>query len=206
MKAWRFHVDTADGFQGDERDIILFSLVGGANLKPGSLRFLSNSPNRFNVAASRAQKLLHVFGDMEWASKSGIRHIQILADRSRDAETRRRDGYQAPFRADLVGPVWEPRLAQALTAASIPFQQQYPTCGRFLDFAVIKPGLKLDIEVDGETYHRDEQGNRLAEDILRDQVLVADGWKILRFWVYQLKEDMPNCIEEVNRIWQLSTE
>ena len=25
---WRFHVDTADGFQGDERDVILLSLVG----------------------------------------------------------------------------------------------------------------------------------------------------------------------------------
>lgn len=202
LKAWRFHVDTADGFQGDERDIILFSLVGGESLKPGSLRFLSNSPNRFNVAASRAQKLLHVFGDMEWASKSGIRHIQILADRCREAEAQRLDGHQAPFRVDLVGPVWEPRLAQALTAASIPFLQQYPTCGRFLDFAAIKPGLKLDIEVDGETYHRDEQGNRLAEDILRDQVLVADGWRILRFWVYQLKEDMPGCIETVRCIWQ----
>ncbi len=40
-------------------------LVGGGGLKPGSIRFLSTSPNRFNVASSRAQKMLHVFGDME---------------------------------------------------------------------------------------------------------------------------------------------
>ena len=202
LKAWKFHVDTADGFQGDEREIIFLSLVGGENLKQGSIRFLSNSPNRFNVAASRAQKLLHVFGDMDWASGFNAKHIQILALRCKNAEQQRVASFQAPFRKDLVGPVWEPKLAEELKAASIPFHQQYPTCGRYLDFALIKPGLKLDVEVDGEAYHRDEQGNRVSEDIVRDQVLVADGWKILRFWVYELREDMPACIEKIRAAWE----
>ena len=195
-------MDTADGFQGDEREVILFSLVGGENLKPGSVRFLSNSPNRFNVAASRAQKLLHVFGDYEWASKFDAKHIQVLASRCMQAEQQRTQSFQAPFRQDLVGPVWEPKLAEALEAASIPFQQQYPTCGRFLDFALIKPGLRLDVEVDGETYHRDKQGNRVSEDIVRDQVLVADGWKVMRFWVYELREDLPGCVDKIRQAWE----
>ncbi len=33
-------VDTADGFQGDERDLVLFSLVAGDSLPEGSMNFL----------------------------------------------------------------------------------------------------------------------------------------------------------------------
>lgn len=196
LKEWDFHVDTADGFQGDERDIVLFSLVGGAGLKDGARRFLASSPNRFNVAASRAKRLFHVFGDLEWAVKSGVNHISALAELSQEAGTHKKQA----FRDDLIGPVWEPRLASALKEAGIAFEQQYPVCGRYLDFALIRPGLKLDVEVDGETYHRDSAGNRLSDDILRDQILIANGWSVLRFWVYELRDDIEGCVEKVKRI------
>jgi len=28
-------------------------------------------------------------------------------------------------------------------------------------------------------------------------VLIANGWKVLRFWVYELREDMPACVEKI---------
>ncbi|MGB7328264.1 MAG: AAA domain-containing protein [Rubripirellula sp.] len=193
----RLLVDTADGFQGDERDVVLFSLVGGEGLTEGSLRFLSGGPNRFNVAVSRAKQLLHVFGDLQWARNCNIRHIKTLAEFC-DRETAERSRVTVSgFREDLVGPVWEPALADAMKKAGLDFHQQYPACGRFLDFALFRENLKLDVEVDGETYHRSGSGDRVSDDIRRDQALIANGWNILRFWVYELREDMDRCVKKI---------
>lgn len=196
-QGWRFLVDTADGYQGDERDVMLLSLVGGPEMPRGAKWFLSTSPNRFNVAVSRARAALHVFGDEEWAKACGISHVEALWRAVQEQNQRTEE----VTRSDLIGPVWEPRLAEALREADLPFEQQYPACGRYLDFALVRDGLKLDVEVDGEAYHRDASGRRKIEDLERDLVLVANGWKILRFWVYELREDMDACVEEVKRIW-----
>ena len=199
LERWNFHVDTADGFQGDERDVILLSLVGGRDMPPGAKWFYANNPNRFNVAVSRAKSLLHVFGDRQWALASDdLRHVKRLAEKVTSPE----DFDPKNFRKDLVGPVWEPRLAEAMQQANLSFYQQYPACGRFLDFALLRPGLKLDVEVDGETYHRDERGERKAEDLRRDLVLSAAGWKVLRFWVYELKDDLRGCVDIVRRAYE----
>jgi very-short-patch-repair endonuclease len=190
-------VDTADGFQGDERDLVLFSLVAGESLPEGSMNFLASGPNRFNVAVSRAKQQLHVFGDLSWARNSKIRHIKTLADFYDRECVERSRVTQAGFREDLVGPVWEPALAKAMREAGLEFYQQYPACGRFLDFALFKKKLKLDVEVDGETYHRSGSGDRISDDIRRDQALVASGWNILRFWVYELREDLAGCVAKI---------
>ncbi len=197
--ASRLLVDTADGFQGDERDTVIFSLVGGDRLTEGSLRFLSGGPNRFNVAVSRAKQLLHVFGDLTWARSCDIRHIRILAEFCDREAAERSNAVAAGFRTDLVGPVWEPALAEAMSKAGLPFHQQYPACGRYLDFALFTEKMKLDVEVDGETYHRSGSGDRVSEDIRRDQALIANGWTILRFWVYELREDMDRCVEKIKQ-------
>jgi len=101
------------------------------------------------------------------------------------------------FRSDLIGPVWEPALASAFKAVGLPYFQQFPAQGRFLDFALFRDNLKLNVEVDGEAYHRSATGGNVEEDMRRDQSLVAAGWKIMRFWVYQLREDMDGCVNRV---------
>ena len=191
----RFHCDTADGFQGDERDVIILSLVGGASLPRGAEWFLHNSPNRFNVSVSRARHVLHVVGNKSWARSCGIRHISALLDASESAKR------PATMRSDLIGPVWEPKFADKLRNAAIPFEQQYPACGRYLDFAVIGERGRLNVEIDGE-HHRGADGLRVVDDLHRDRVLIGAGWKVRRFWVYQLREDLPACIDEVERIWK----
>jgi very-short-patch-repair endonuclease len=193
LERWDFHVDTADGFQGDERDVILFSLVGSYDMPEGSLWFYRSNKNRFNVAASRAKALLHIFGDKDWARTCGISYIQALLEScERPRNTRRRD--------DLIGPVWEPLLAEALRAGGLSFEQQHPACGYYLDFALYANGVRLDVEVDGETYHRDEiTGQLQVEDVYRDWLLSVAGWKVQRFWVYQLRENMEACVERIRK-------
>lgn len=202
VERWRLLVNTADGFQGDERDTVLLSLVAGPHLTSGSLGFLAAGPNRFNVAVSRAKHLLHVFGDKDWAIGCSIGHIRQLADAC-DRALQVPSKYDPEnFRKDLVGPVWEPALAEALRAAGLPFFQQYPAGGRYLDFALMKSTLKLNVEVDGETYHRSATGGRVVQDIRRDQVLIADGWVVKRFWVYELREDMKRCVNEIAQSYE----
>ena len=195
---WHFHAGTADDFQGSERDVILLSLVGGPDMPRGAEWFLRESPNRFNVAVSRARAVLHVFGDKEWARTCGIVHIKRLVEAVEAVPPED----TACCRPDLVGPVWEPRFAEALSKTSIPFREQYPACGRFLDFAIIRPGRKIDVEIDGEQWHREPDGRRKIEDLERDIALIANDWKVKRFWVYQLRENMDACIQEVRRLWE----
>jgi very-short-patch-repair endonuclease/adenylate kinase family enzyme len=194
LDRWRFLVDTADGFQGDERDLMLFSLVGGPGMPDGSLGFLRNSPNRFNVAVSRARVILHVLGDENWAAGCEISYIQDLLQRCQ----RPRASSGRHVREDLIGPVWEPRLAQALRDEDLPVEQQYEAGGYYLDIALLTNKLMLDVEVDGERHHRDPAtGDRRLDDIYRDMVLRALGWNIMRFWVYELREDFDECVRQI---------
>lgn len=64
-----------------------------------------------------------------------------------------------------------------------------------LDYALIQETQKLDIEVDGERYHRDWNGELLRRDQLRNRRLIELGWDIMRFWVYELRDNMDQCVE-----------
>ena len=192
---WKFLAHTVDGFQGDERDVILFSLVGGPGMPQGSHGFLGSTPNRFNVAISRARSFLRIIGDRDWARSCGIPHIGELLK-----ACERPDTTFIP-RMDLMGPVWEPRLAAALKEAGLSFGQQYAAAGYYLDFALLSETFRLDVEVDGEAYHRGGDGHRLLDDLYRDHNLQAAGWRVLRFWVYQLREDLDGCIATIRTVW-----
>jgi len=192
----RFLSHTVDGFQGDERDVILFSLCAGPGMPDGSRGFLASAPNRFNVAISRGKAAVRVIGNRHWAENCGIGHITSLV-----AACQAPDEQYVP-RKHLIGPVWEPKLARALQAAGIDFRQQYPTCGYYLDFALVSENARLDIEVDGEMWHRGSDGKRLVDDLYRDHVLRAAGWDVLRFWVYELKEDIDGCIHTIRDAWE----
>jgi very-short-patch-repair endonuclease len=184
-------VDTAYGFQGGERDLIIFSLCGGPELPPGGRLFFSKEPNQFNVAVSRARAVLHVVGNQEWALNCGFTFIEKLAKRTMPGFTGARpvphERYQSP---------WEKVLADALRQAGITPVPQYPIAGRFLDLAILNP-RKIDVEVDGESVHRTAGGGRKDDDHWRDLQLQSLGWRVCRFWVYELRENLPRCVERV---------
>ena len=193
---WQFVADTADGFQGGEKDLVLLGLVGGGNGDNPTPPFYKRDRNRFNVAVSRARLLLHVFGDRSWASSCGVPVLEHLVRAAEPVGTDQGED----VRRDLIGPVWEPLLAERLTEEGIDYRQQYPTCGFYLDFGLFPrrdKARKINIEVDGETWHRDSDGNLRDDDVRRDLILRANGWRIQRFWVYQLREDMDGCIQKI---------
>lgn len=189
-------VFTANKFQGDERDVILFSLCLGPDMPSGARFFIQKEKRLLNVAVSRARAICHIFGDLHYAADCGIPHVETLVRRFRAAQSR--DNKPLSDRFDSP---WEQRLYDALVAKGLSPQPQYPVGGRFLDLALIneqtKPPIQLDIEVDGVAYHRDEDGDRVPTDLWRDHQLRGLGWKILRFWVYELRDDMEKCVERI---------
>jgi very-short-patch-repair endonuclease len=72
------------------------------------------------------------------------------------------------------------------------FRRQVPFRGYTLDFA--EHGAKLVIELDGSQHGLPEER---AHDTVRDGLLTAEGYKVLRFWNYELAE---NFEAVVNRI------
>ncbi len=185
-----FVSSTADGFQGDERDVILLSTVYQPDMYDGGKWYITSveTRNLWNVAVSRARAALHVFGNKEACRTCGAAHLVALAERS-----------EAPseefVHTGQFDSVWERKFFDALKHAGINTVSQYPLVGKRLDLAI--PSLKIDIEVDGEKYHRDASGMRKAEDLWRDMTIKASGWTPIRFWVYELREDMGGCVQKV---------
>lgn len=185
----RLLVSTAHGFQGDERDLLLLSLSCGPGMPDGALRFVADGPNLFNVAVTRARAVLNIVGNRDWALESGVFFLQSCARLSLDGAK------QLAPAADLFESPWERILAHALEAAGIRTTPQYRIAGRRLDLAVLDP-IKLDIEVDGE-HHRTASGGRKDDDCWRDLQMQSLGWKVCRFWVYELRDDLAGCTEKV---------
>jgi very-short-patch-repair endonuclease len=201
LQAVDFEVSTSHGFQGGERDVIFFSLCAGPRMPKGALSFLRETGNLFNVAVSRARAVLHVIGNQEWSSHCGIRHVEKLAHPlTNGIQVKTKSG--GPW--EPHDSPWEQKLYQALVQHGLSPIPQHPVANRRLDLALFRPDLRLDIEVDGASFHRNPDGSRKTDDVWRDIQLMGLGWKVLRFWVYQLREDMDGCVQKILSEWGIS--
>ena len=98
---------------------------------------------------------------------------------------------------------WEKGLYTALFDAGIKTIPQYPADRYSLDLALLQPnGRKLDIEIDGEMYHRNWNKELCYRDQLRNQRLFELGWDVKRFWVYQVRDDLSWCVQQVQDWYQ----
>lgn len=181
---------TAHQFQGDARDVIALSLCVGPDMPVGSLSFVAQTANLMNVAVSRAKAVCNIFGNMEFARNSGIHHLSALVTIWEKAS--RGDSTRGAFESP-----WEESLYEALASRDLHPIPQYPLAGRRLDIALILDDLKIDIEVDGSAYHRNSDGTRKSGDLWRDFQITSLGWQVKRFWVYQLKENMEACVDDI---------
>jgi very-short-patch-repair endonuclease len=92
---------------------------------------------------------------------------------------------------------WERTLYRAMHAAGLLPVPQYEEAPYTLDFALFHGERKLDIEVDGENYHRNWDGELCRRDQIRSRRLADLGWDILRFWVYEVRDDMEGTVRRV---------
>lgn len=207
-------VDTVHRFQGDERDVMFFSPVVSAGTPVGALGFLRSNGNLFNVAITRARGLLHVVGDRSAAAACGVDYLANFSAYvagldgvvTRPAATRETIGPEFPSvsRPERVSD-WERILYRALYAAGLRPIPQFSVEQYDLDFAIIVGERRLDIEVDGERYHRSWTGELCLRDQLRNMRLIELGWEVRRFWVYEVRDDLDGCVAAVLR-WAQAAE
>jgi len=51
--------------------------------------------------------------------------------------------------------------------------------------------------VDGENYHRNWDGELCRRDQIRSRRLADLGWDIMRFWVYEVRDDLEGAVRRV---------
>lgn len=157
---------------------------------------------------TRARAALVVVGDRAAAQEIGVEHLARFA---KYVHAREYVEPPAPRCADDLGaeyPLvhnpqqvseWENVLYRALYRAGIRTLPQYREDKYDLDLALFWDDRSLDIEIDGERYHRDWDGELCRRDQIRNQRLMELGWDVMRFWVYQVRDDRERCIARVRR-------
>lgn len=202
-------VDTVHKFQGDERDVMFFSPVISQGAHAGAINFLKHNGNLFNVAITRARGLLHVVGDEVAAIHSGVEYLAEFAKYAEGlaADTHERQQHEVASREygaeypAVPNPErvsdWERIFYRALWKAGVRAVPQFSVEQYDLDFALFDGDRKLDIEVDGEKYHRSWTGELCLRDQLRNQRLIELGWEVKRFWVYEIRDRLDECVNWV---------
>lgn len=94
---------------------------------------------------------------------------------------------------------WERLFYRAIYRAGVSPIPQYPVEKYVLDFAVVVGDKRLNIEIDGERYHRNWDGELCRRDQIRNHRLMELGWDVMRFWVYQVRDDLDRCIARVQQ-------
>jgi very-short-patch-repair endonuclease len=170
-----------------------------------TLRFLKSHGNLFNVAITRARSELVVVGDRQAALDSGVSYLAAFAEYTRDLAGRepgraaaREAGPEYPpvSHPELVSE-WERIFYRALCAAGLRPVPQYDEAPFTLDFALFQDERRLDIEVDGENYHRNWDGELCRRDQIRSRRLKDLGWDVMRFWVYEIRDELASSVRRV---------
>lgn len=209
-----FLVDTVHKFQGDERDVMVFSPVVSRNTPKGALGFLANNGNLFNVAITRARAQLWVVGDRAACGQCGVPYLERFAyyaaelDHQSNKKVETQYASLGPEYPVVANPAlvsdWERLFYRALYAAGVSAIPQYQVEKYILDFALFDGERRLNIEVDGERYHRNWSGELCRRDQLRNQRMFELGWDVMRFWVYEVRDDMDGCIMKI-KSWRQGT-
>lgn len=166
-------------FQGDERDIILLSLVDSA-AEEATLRTLREGAyelvkKRYNVAASRAR-------DQLWVVHSFDAHSDLKSDdlRFQLLQHAREPGAALPPAVPELPKADSPlerEVAKRLADAGFRVKQQM-SVGHFRIDMVVEDGeQRLAVECDGDRYR---SPGSLAEDTARQAVLERLGWQFVR--------------------------
>ncbi|MCM4082274.1 AAA domain-containing protein [Paractinoplanes hotanensis] len=178
----RFNIRVGDppAFQGDERDVILLSMVVKTRPSPATSR---KDRQRFNVAASRARDQLWLFTSVP-ADELGTTDLRrslltymqnppakFLMDRRLDQIPT--DRLRTPFESLL-----EQRVFGELRRQDFTVIPQYPIYGRPIDLLVVGDNGQLAVECHSPALPMTPDD--IARDIERERELRPTGWEIVR--------------------------
>jgi len=177
----RFAAGNPAQFQGDERDVMLLSMVdspmngGGA----GELRMRADeaSKQRYNVAVSRARDqvwLLHSLDPNRDLQPGDLR--RRLIEHVRDPRAMRRQAAGGLPEA-AASSSFEREVCQRLTARGYRVRPRVEVGHYCIDLVACSGEVQVAVECDGDRLH---SAAKIPEDLARQAVLERCGWRFVR--------------------------
>jgi very-short-patch-repair endonuclease len=197
-------VNTAHGFQGDERDLMIFSVVLSEGASAGAVRFLQTEANVFNVAVTRARAHLLVVGDLSWCGNCEVEHLRHFAryvsqlgQLPAAPDVLPEYGPSYPFTEHPTASEAEQRLYEALYAAGVRPVPRVSVPPYTVDLAVFDGMRRLAVDVDAAAGAEYLELEDLRQRQVRTQRLLEQGWQVCLFWPVQVRDDLHWCVRQV---------
>lgn len=206
-------IKNLENVQGDERDIVLFSVcygpdaAGKISMNFGPLN-RDGGERRLNVAITRARQEVVVFASLRsdqinlaQTRKQGVQDLKCFldfADRgsiaiSQALSLKGGDDFESPFERDVCARLRE----RGHTVHS-----QVGCSGYRIDLAILDPRAEgrylLGVECDGANYHSAKTAR--DRDKLREQVLRGLGWKLHRIWSSDWWVNPDECLTKIDAV------
>ncbi len=188
-------VKNLENVQGDERDIIIFSVGYGPdeNGKVGMNFGPLNQDGgwrRLNVAVTRARQEMHIFSsitpeqfDLSRTTALGVKGLMDFLTYARNGKDSLVQEASTGSQSETESP-FEDAVCECIAKMGYEVHKQVGCSGYRIDLAVVHPQhpgrYLLGIECDGATYHNAKTVR--DRDKLRQQVLERLGWTIHRIW------------------------
>ncbi|MBT7237580.1 AAA family ATPase [Candidatus Woesearchaeota archaeon] len=183
-------VGTTHRFQGDEKDIILFSPAISIGIKESTLNWVHTTTQLLNVAITRAKSVFIVVGDKKKCKEAGglLKYLTEHSDNNQESNMN--------FDSTI-----EEKLYNKLTMEGIKVIPQFSTKVKdkklyCLDFALFVNNNKYDLEIDGDKAH----SQKIESDLLRDIHLRMDGWKVRRYQASEINNNLDKVVEGIKRL------
>lgn len=191
-----FFVKSLENVQGDERDVIIFSVGYGPD-ENGAFTMNFGPLNReggwrrLNVAITRARRRVEIVSSFKPAQITGVAsagplHLRGYLDFAARGSAALAHDTPAGAGESASEPDAElqAQVAQVIRSWGFPVHAKVGAAGYRVDLAVLHPDRPgeylLGIECDGAAYHSAQTAR--DRDRLRDQVLHGLGWRVHRIW------------------------
>lgn len=211
-------VKNLETVQGDERDVILFSITygpdqsGHVTMNFGPLN-RTGGERRLNVAMTRARHEMIVFSTLESSHIDLSRtNARAVADLKNFLEYAERGA--SVLGAAIQGPLgdfespFEIAVARALRDRGWSIHPQVGVSAFRIDLGVVhpdKPGVYLaGVECDGAMYH--SSANARERDKIRQSVLENLGWTLFRVWSTDWWVNKAAAIDKLHSLLQQQLE
>jgi hypothetical protein len=203
-------VKNIENVQGDERDVIIFSVAVGPD-KTGRITAQISSLNnegghrRLNVAITRARRELLVFAtlrpeqiDLGRTSAKGVVDFKHFLEFAEHGARAIAEAF-SPTGRETESP-FEDAVKRALEAKGWEVHPQVGVSFFRVDLGIVHPDFPgrylAGVECDGATYHRSATAR--DRDRLREMVLTDLGWRIRRIWSTEWWMDASSASDKIH--------
>jgi very-short-patch-repair endonuclease len=199
MERHEIRVGTPPEFQGDERDVMLLSMVV---VEPRRALTRAEEQRRFNVAASRARDQMWLFtsvprgqlsrDDLRFSLLSYMENPPSFLGESPSADEVSAEERQPPFES-----LFEQRVFLAIRRRGYHVIPQFKVSGRRIDLVVSGTSGRLAVECDGRVAH--STPDQVRNDMDRERELRRVGWE---FWRVRESEFCFDPEQALAPLWQ----